>query len=390
MIGAKSSIVAFGAIAIGAVVWMLPGSANAFFSAPLVQCQSVTVPVGLGGSCGTDPLTNGVMSIDNQGDLDISVSGAAANQTYTILFTGPGGNSTTLHPTLTTGSQGSGVVKSAVLFSLGKVGAGNLVLIRDGLVQFISGISIESNVATRAGADFRPELVSCSAVSVPAAISECGTDAFKNGQVEIDSASGDVNVQVQGAAASVTYTVVLRATDDTEVTLGSGNLSTNSRGNGQLTASEVFTAGTIGTGTVVLKRAGMDQAYSGFRVSQKPRPKAASSSGLVQCVAATGGGALGVNCGFDPLSSGSAVLNSAGVLKVTLTGAAPDTDYEVFFRPINSTGPDDVDTTIAITTDDNGNGKGSATIAPSGTVASGNFVVKEGDSDEFLTGFTIK
>jgi hypothetical protein len=75
---------------------------------------------------------------------------------------------------------------------------------------------------------------------------------------------------------------------------------------------------------------------------------------------------------------------------VSLTGAAPSTGYQVFFRPINSSGADDVNTNIAITTDTSGNGKGSATIAPAGTVGSGNFVVKQGASDEFLSGFTIK
>jgi hypothetical protein len=141
---------------------------------------------------------------------------------------------------------------------------------------------------------------------------------------------------------------------------------------------------------VVLTRNGFDQAYSGFRVSLKPRPKPAATSGLVQCIPATGEGALSANCGADPLAAGSAVLSQNGVLKVSLTGAAPSTDYEVFFRPINSSGADDVDTKIAITTDTSGDGKGSATIAPAGTVGSGNFVVKEGDSDEFLSGFTIK
>jgi hypothetical protein len=64
----------------------------------------------------------------------------------------------------------------------------------------------------------------------------------------------------------------------------------------------------------------------------------------------------------------------------------------VFFRPINSDGTSDVDTGIAVTTDTSGDGKGSGAIegATSGTVGSGVFVVKQGDTDEFLSGFTVK
>lgn len=387
MRGANSFKAAIGALAMGAVVWMMPSSASAFFSAPLVQCGAVTVPAGLPG-CGSDPMTAGVASIDDEGDLDISISGADPNQTYTVTFVGPDGTPTSL-PNLKTGAQGDGLLRSPVFFSLGKVGAGNIVLIRDSLVQFATGIAIEASGGNSARADFRPQLVACSAVNDPKAITACGTDSFKNGQVDVDSVDGDLNVQVTGAAAAATYAVVLRlgATNLPLCTLG----PTDSKGDGQCVSSMVFSKGTLAFGTVVLTRSGSDQAYSGFRVSLKPRPKPAASSSLVQCIAGTGGGGtLSANCGFDPLSSGSAVLSATGTLKVSLTGAAPSTDYEVFFRPINSSGADDIDTKIAITTDTNGDGKASGTGAPSGTVASGNFVIKQGASDEFLTGFTIK
>ena len=134
MRGAKSSMLAVAALAMGAVVWMMPGLASAFFSAPLVQCQSVTVPAGLPG-CGSDPLTSGVASIDDEGDLDIEVSGAGASQTYTVSFIAPNGTPKAL-PDLKTGGQGNGLVRSPVFFPLGKVGAGNIVLSRAGQVQF--------------------------------------------------------------------------------------------------------------------------------------------------------------------------------------------------------------------------------------------------------------
>jgi hypothetical protein len=379
------------AFALGAAMWMLPGTASAYFSAPLVECQAVTSPAALSG-CGTDPMTSGSASIDDEGDLDIALSGAAASVTYTVALVGPGGSFAL--PDLKTGPQGNGVLSKEVFFSLGKIGAGNIVLSRDNSTQFVTGIAIEQSGGNHSRDDFRPELVSCSAVNVGTPITGCGSDAFKNGQVSVASDNGDVNVQVEGAAASVTYAVVLRS-GASDLTLCSAGLPTDSKGDGQCMSSGLFAAGTIGSGTVVLTRSisgtVTDEAYSGFRVSLKPRPKPAAVSGLVRCADVTyglGGNSLS-GCGSDPLSSGSAVLGNKGVLTVDLTGAAPTTTYEVFFRPVDSTGSTDTDTTIAITTDSTGSGKGSKTIAPSGTVGSGNFVVKSGGDDEFLTGFTV-
>ncbi len=383
----KSHVVSILAAVVGGVaLGLLPGSARAYYSAPLVECQAVTSPAALT-NCGTDPLTLGSASIDDEGDLTVSISGAATNATYSLSFGQDAATATALTPKLNTGGQGNGLLIKAVAFPLGKLGAGNLFLSRVGSTQFVTGIAIEMNGGNRARADFRPELVSCSKVNVPPAISAavCGTDAFKNGQVAVDSVDGDVNIQVQGAAASVTYGVALRS-GATNLTIGTGNLATNSHGNGQLVASNVFSAGTMGAGTVVLTREGKDQAYSGFRVSLKPRPKAASTTGLVRCIDVTEGGSL-TGCGTDPLGSGSAVLGQHGVLNVTLDGAAPSTTYTVVFRPINGTA--DIATPISITTDVNGNGKDSGTIGASGTVGSGNFVVQDDGTDEFLTGFSI-
>ena len=388
MSAAKSSLMAFLALAMGALIGMTPGSARAFFSAPLVQCQAVTAPAALP-NCGSDPLTSGIASIDQQGDLEISISGAAASEIYSATYVGADGSTKAL-PNLTTGAKGNGLIRKVVAFSLGKVGAGNVTLTRAGETQFVTGIAIEHSGGVHALADFRPELVSCAAVTVPGTITGCGTDAFKNGQVDFDSIDGDVNVQVEGAAAAATYAVVLRsgATNLPLCTLG----PTTSKGAGQCTASSIFAAGTIASGVVVLTRDGSDQAYSGFRVSLKPRPAPASTSGLVTCLSATFGNPISSGCGADPLTSGSAVLGKKGVLNVILNGAAPSTSYEVFFRPINSDGTTDVDTGVAVATDDSGDGKGSGTIAgaTSGTVGSGVFVVKQGDTDEFLSGFTIK
>jgi hypothetical protein len=63
----------------------------------------------------------------------------------------------------------------------------------------------------------------------------------------------------------------------------------------------------------------------------------------------------------------------------------------VVFRPIDGTGSSDTATLITLTTDSNGNAKGSdKTFATSGKVGSGNFVVQSDGLDQFVTGFQIK
>ena len=99
----------------------------------------------------------------------------------------------------------------------------------------------------------------------------------------------------------------------------------------------------------------------------------------------------GDTCGSDPLTTGSANVESSGKLTVNLTGAAASTTtYEVFFRPIDTTGSADVDTGISIKTNSNGNGHGSGPVFTSGDTASGTFVVKNAGTDEFFSGFSVK
>jgi hypothetical protein len=389
MRGTKSSVTAVTAFVVGMVVWMMSGAASADFNAPLVECSQLTVPAALP-LCGSDPLTRGVVSISDDGDLDLVLVGAGASETYSVTyFSTDGSKSVLITNALSTDSKGRGELQKRVEFALGKAGVGTIVIRRDGNNQYLSGIHVATAHAP-ASPDYHARLTRCNEINVPAALAGCGSDPFKDGHVDVDSADGDLSLTISGAAANASYTLVLRALDGSNST-PFGPFGTNSKGNGNFNASaELGPAGSTAAPVFVLQRNGLDQAFGGFRVTRKPPPKPASTAGLIRCLDVNDPGALD-NCGTDPLISGSATVNAKGNLAVTLNGAATDTAYEVFFRPLNSDSGADVDTTIAVTTDENGAGKGSsASFAPSGTVGSGNFVVKSGGFDQFVTGFSIK
>ena len=371
---------------------MTPGTANAFFSAPLVECTQVTKPSTLATCAASqDPLARGVATIDDEGNLDIVVMGAGSSEMYQAVFRSPDGAASFALGTLTTGAKGSGSISTNLLFSLGKVGAGSVVLTRNG-DQYVTGIQVATSGSRNSGPDFHSQFSACKTVNVPAALSNCGTDSFKGGFVEVESDSGDLTIQINGAAANTTYSVVLRS-PNANVELALGSVPTDSKGNGQVATNSAIAFGTIASGTVVAKNGSTDEAFGGFRVTQKPKPKPVAVSGLVRCIDVNDPAAINDQnsvCGTDSLSSGSAVINATGQLMVNISGAPASTKYEVFYRPIDTDGSLDKDTNIALTTDVNGNAKGSAPFAKSGQVGSGNFVVKGSGFDQFLSGFAVK
>lgn len=385
---AQSPSLALAAFLTGALMWMMPGSAGAGFNAPLVQCSQITVPPSLP-LCGSDPLTRGVVSISDDGDLDLVLVGAGANETYSATyFSTDGSQATAITNAFTTDAKGNGELRKKVEFAIGKAGVGTVVIRRGGNNQYLSGIHVATTHGP-AGPDYRARLTRCNEINVPGALASCGSDPLKDGHVDVDSSDGDLSLTISGAAANASYTLVLRALDGTDST-PFGPFGTNSKGNGNFNAGgELAPPGSTSSAVFVLKRNGADQALGGFKVTQKPRPKPASSSGLVRCLDVNFPGTLD-NCGTDPLTSGTAMINSMGKLVVNLNGAAASTTYAVFFRPLNSDSSGDKDTTIAITTDQNGDGKGTSTFAASGSIGAGSFVVESGGFDQFVTGFSVK
>jgi hypothetical protein len=360
------------------------GSACAFsFSAPLVQCSAVTTPAALS-NCGSDPFGKGVATINDEGDVEVEVTGAAASQTYAILFRSPNGaSSTQITDKFVTDAKGHGRIRKENFFVLGKVGAGNLALTRSGLDQYVTGLAVASSPA-HGGPGLVPALVRCADVNVPAALASCGSDPLTRGSVDIEGDDGDLTIQVHGAAAAKSYTAVLRAPNGTEHALGTVN--TDSKGAGVLIQSSAFAAGTIGSGTVVLERAGSDQYFSGFKVTEKSKPPTVSQASLVRCSDVSTSNLA--NCGSDPLDQGNAQIVANGQVHVVITGAEASISYEVFFRPIDNSG--DLDTGLSLNTGPDGNANGSIFFFKSNTIGSGNVVLKRTGLDQFVTGFDIR
>jgi hypothetical protein len=378
MINARTMKLAIAALTVAIAAVGLRGVAiAASFNAPLVECGLVTLPDALVG-CGSDPLVKGDASIEETGEVEIVVQGGGASTSYAAVFHAPDGSSPIPLGTLNTDSKGNGTLHKKSVLTLGKIGAGSVVLTRTGSDQYVSGLSING------GPNFRPALVRCTDVNDPVTLSGCGGDTLKDGSVDVESDDGSLDIRLHGASANVTYTAVLRAPDGTEFSLP--NVNTDSKGRGKLISSALFAGSTIGSGTVVFKRAGSHQFPSGFDVTQKPKPNVVIKTDLVRCIDVT----LPVlsNCGTDSLDSGSAQVDQKGKLQVKLNGAAPLTKYSVSFRPLDNSG--DVDGLLSLTTDGSGDTHSSVAYPPSGTVASGNFVVKGAGFDQFVTGFAVK
>ena len=113
------------------------------------------------------------------------------------------------------------------------------------------------------GAAFEAGLVRCAEGTQPTPLANCGADRLQEGVAEI-SDEGEVEVRVVQAAPSVVYSVVYRSLDGERLRV-IGELTTNSQGDGYLDA-ELFTRSQVGSGNVVLKRGGVDQFVTGFKV----------------------------------------------------------------------------------------------------------------------------
>ncbi len=375
-------------LALSGALILIPQAGYAF-SAPIVQCGAVTSPAAIS-NCGSDPLGGGSVNISDEGELDLAIAGAGANETYAVVFRSPDGSqNVTITNNLVTGAKGSADLHKEIAFPLGKAGAGNIVITRGGNDQFLSGIAIEPSGGKHARADFRGRYARCGAINIFAnPLSNCGSDPLKDGHVHVDAVDGDLNIQISGAAAHSQYDAILRDASGNSVDFGT--FGTDAHGNGQLTKSGSFAASSTSAGTFVITRAGADQFLAGFRVTQKPLPKPAAGTGLVRCIDVSYGGAL-ANCGTDPLHGGSAVLSHSGNLSVSISGAQPSTNYEVWFRPLNSDGSADIDTKVALATDTNGNAHASKQLPQSsGAIGSGTFVVKGAGFDQFVGGFILK
>lgn len=386
----KTRFSVLGAILVGAALSAVSGSARAQgFSAPLDQCKSVTTPAALT-NCAVvqDPLSGGGAAISDQGDVTVTLVGAAPNTTYAVSLVSGDGTRSIAIGNLKTGSHGDGALRKDAFFKFGTVGAGNIVLSSGGSEEFVTGVSISSN-GLESGRDFQPGLVRCTDVTAPATLSGCGSDSLSSGHVDVENDDGALSIHVSGARPATSYTAIFRSpSGGTPLALGTVG-PTNKKGSATLVVPAEFAPSTIGSGSIVLQSSSTDEFVSGFKIDEKFVRPAISESSLVPCGAVTD--PTGLVCGDDPLDSGSYEVNAGGAIIVTLKGAEASTNYEVYFRPLDNSG--DVDTDAEVSTNALGNAKtGPKSFFTANTVASGTLVLKHTGSDQpdqFVAGYEV-
>lgn len=390
----KTRISILGAISAGLAICAVAGAASAQgFSAPLDQCTAVTAPAALTNCAAVqDPLSGGGASISDQGDVTVTVIGAAPNTTYTVSLVSGDGTQSIAIGDLKTGSKGNGALRKDAFFKFGTVGAGNIVLSSSGSApneEFVTGLSISNN-AFVSGRDYQPALVRCTDVVTPGTLSNCGSDSLSSGHVDVENDDGALAIHVSGARPSTSYTALF-VSPSGGIPTALGTIGpTNKKGNATLTVPTEFVPGTIGSGWVEVENsASTDEFVSGFKVDEKFVSPEVSTSNLVPCDSVTDPSDL--VCGDDSLDSGHYDVDKAGNISVTLKGAGPSTNYEVYFRPLDDSG--DVDTGLEVPTNANGNAVASKkNVFAADTVASGTLVLKHTGSDQpdqFVAGFEV-
>ena len=257
------------AVVLGATMalWVLPGSARAqSFSASLDQCKAVTVPNTLTNCApAQDPLKRGIAAISDQGDVTITITGAATNATYAVSFVSGDGSHSTSLGNLTTDNHGDGALQKNAFFKFGTVGAGNVVLSSGGAEEFVSGLSISTN-GLESGPDFQPGLVRCTDVVVPGALSNCGSDSLTAGHVDVENDDGAVAIHVHGARSNTTYTAIFRSPNGATTTPIGTVGPTSKAGDATLDlGAGTFAAGMVGSGRSFCR---VTAPMSSFRVSR--------------------------------------------------------------------------------------------------------------------------
>jgi hypothetical protein len=234
----------------------------------LVACAQITLPTAIAG-CGDDLLRSGYVRIEER-DVLVTLSTGNGRKhphhvaTYDVVLRGLDSTTETFIGTMTTNEYGNAPALRLVDFLADAVGAGHVILRRQGdaAIQFITAFQSTRRLAPEV-AKFHVGMVRCADANLPS-LSGCGADIFSKGFAIIDE-KGDVKAHLFGAVPKVEYEVVFVPFDGgTEVTVGT--IRTNPAGNGQLHARDVFDPGTRGVGQVIIKREGLDQFVTGFAV----------------------------------------------------------------------------------------------------------------------------
>ena len=145
-------------------------------------------------------------------------------------------------------------------------------------------------------------------MTFPAPLTGCGDDPLTRGRVEINK-NGDVAAALTGAAANVSYDLVLGGANASSQ-LAIAVLATDAAGNGAFRGASVFDMGQAGIVALTLSRNGSVEFVAGFRGEHE------LEAGLVACGAINTPAAL-ASCGSDALRSGKAEVEE-GDVKVEL------------------------------------------------------------------------
>ena len=366
MLGVLAALAALGGMAEAA-----PSGSDV--DAALVRCADVSYPAALTG-CGTDPLTTGRLEVKSNGDVGVTLKGAAPGVAYDLVLHAANGSVQLPIAVVGTDATGNAAVRTTSFFDMGQAGIVAFTLGRNGSTQFVAGL--HNSQELEAG------LVPCAAINTPAALGGCGSDALKSGKVEFDE--GDVQVDMTGDP-DLDYAVVFRGLGGGDVPLGT--LSTDKKGKGSLKAKDVVAEDVVGAGNVVLQRDGLDQFITGFASARKrPALVARFQVGLLRC-AEVNTTAPFTGCGFDQLGKGDAIIDDKGDVNVHLMGAVPFGTYDVVFVGADGTTELPIGT---LTTNPAGNGHLIARdVFPAGTRGVGHVIVKRDGLDQFVTGFAV-
>jgi len=239
------------------------------FTSHLVPCVQVNLPAAVSG-CGDDLLRSGAVKIEERDVLVTLTTGTGHKHpdnatTYEVVLRGLDSVAEVAIGTMTTSDRGiAPPLRIVDFFPDNVVGAGHVLLRRQGepAIEFITGFQSTRRLALEP-AKFHVGMVRCSEANLPI-LTSCGSDLFSKGFAIIDE-KGDVKTHLFGAVPGVDYDVVFVPSDGaTEFVVGT--VHTNPAGNGQHHARDVFEPGTRGVGQIVIKRDGLDQFVTGFRV----------------------------------------------------------------------------------------------------------------------------
>ncbi len=186
----------------------------------------------------------GQVTVSPSGAGAMNVSGAAPNTTYTVQFCPFAAMNGACNTLATLTSSGSGAV-SATFTVPGHGGfAGVFQLLAGSTVAFVSGFNIPANGSTLQAVLVRASTVAAGFTTQTQVGIGVGFDPLASGSVSVGT-SDTVHVQLQGAAASQSYSVEFCRNGGGSSCFGVGGITTDASGNG---SADLSLSSSVGPG----------------------------------------------------------------------------------------------------------------------------------------------